>query len=151
MKTFLILALSLAPIFAQEYQYPQRPVTGAPPSNEANLPVQKIGCDDLIGISVYDSFEADSTAATGLIPYPDLNAENLLGGHALHAGIAYDDTIQCPNSPNPGAVMFQNSWGPWGTTCPLTNESGFGWLPYDYLLSSDLTSDVRLGHLGRAW
>jgi C1A family cysteine protease len=106
----------------------------------------------IIGISVYDSFESDATAASGLIPYPDINSENLLGGHALHTGMAYDDTIQCPNAAGPGAVMFQNSWGTaWGAKCPLTGEGGFAWIPYSYLLNPNLCQDVRLGHLGRAW
>jgi hypothetical protein len=107
-----------------------------------------------IGIQVYDSFESDETASTGLVPYPDVNSENLLGGHALHAGIGYDDDIQCPNSPNPGAVLIMNSWGPWGIACPvvsISTDPGFAWLSYDYLLNPNLTSDIRLGHLGPRW
>jgi hypothetical protein len=106
----------------------------------------------LIGIAVYDSFEGDEAASTGIIPFPNVNSESLQGYHALHCGMGYDDTIQCPNSPNPGAVMFQNSWGTgWGTKCPLTDEGGFAWLSYDFLANADLTTDVRLGHLGKPW
>jgi hypothetical protein len=106
----------------------------------------------LIGIAVFDSFEADSTASSGLVPFPDTNAEKLLGYHALHCGMEYDDSLQCPGSANPGAVKFQNSWGTgWGTKCALSGEGGFGWLSYDFLANSQLTTDVRLGHLGKAW
>jgi C1A family cysteine protease len=90
----------------------------------------------LIGIAVYDSFESDAAAASGLIPLPDVNNENLLGGHCVLAGIAFDDSIQCPGSPNPGAFKFQNSWGTsWGL-------SGRGWISYDYLANQNLTSDA---------
>lgn len=106
----------------------------------------------VIGIAVYQSFEDDNTTNTGLVPYPNLDAEQALGGHELHCGLLYDDTIQCPNSPNPGAVLCQNSWGTgWGTTCPIGGQRGFCWLSYDYILNPILTSDVRMGHLGRAW
>jgi C1A family cysteine protease len=90
----------------------------------------------VIGISVYDSFESDAAMASGLIPYPNVTTENLLGGHEVLCGIAYDDTVQCPNAPNPGAFRFQNSWGnAWGL-------GGDGWMPYDYLADTNLTSDV---------
>jgi hypothetical protein len=108
-----------------------------------------------IGIQVYDSFEDDKTAASGLVPYPNVNVEDFQGGHALHCGMLFDDTIQCPNSPNPGAVLFQNSWDvTWGIKCPvpsISTEGGFAWISYDFLMNPNLTSDVRMGHLGKAW
>jgi C1A family cysteine protease len=108
----------------------------------------------VIGISVFDSFESDGAAATGLIPFPNVNAESLQGGHETHAGLGFDDTIQCPNSPNPGAVFCQNSWGDeWGCACrgALGTGRGFYWLSYDYLLNVNITSDIRMGHLGLPW
>lgn len=106
----------------------------------------------VIGLSVFESFEDDSTAASGLIPYPNVEQEQLVGGHEMHSGIAYDDTIQCPGSPNPGAVLTQNSWGTqWGTTAPQSGERGFAWISYDYLMDKTLMSDVRLAHLGKPW
>jgi polysaccharide export outer membrane protein len=65
MKRFLALSiLFLAPALAQ--QYPLHPNTNAPQYNEgANLPVQKIGRDDLIGISVYDAPELTRTVRVG--------------------------------------------------------------------------------------
>jgi polysaccharide export outer membrane protein len=65
MRLLTLSTLLLAPIFAQQ-QYPQRPVSSAPQINEGpNLPVQKIGRDDLIGISVYDAPELTRTVRVG--------------------------------------------------------------------------------------
>jgi C1A family cysteine protease len=105
-----------------------------------------------IGIAVYDSFEDDSTAASGLIPFPNVDAENLLGYHALHCGIGFDDDKVCPNAPYPGAILLENSWGnQWGTTAPQSGERGFAWIPYAFLLNGNLTTDQRMAHLGRPW
>jgi C1A family cysteine protease len=53
------------------------------------------------------------------------------GGHAVMA-VGYDDDRIIGESK--GAIKIRNSWGPgWGT-------GGYGWLPYDYLLSG-LTAD----------
>lgn len=105
-----------------------------------------------IGIAVYQSFESDEAASSGLIPFPSSD-ENLLGYHALHTGMICDDTIQCPGSPNKGAVMFQNSWDvTWGIPCPLSSDpGGFAWISYDFLLNPNLTTDVRMSHLGLPW
>lgn len=104
-----------------------------------------------IGIAVYDSFEGDEASKSGLIPFPS-STETLLGYHALHCGMVFDDSIKCPGSQHAGAVMFQNSWSnTWGCECPISNEGGFGWLSYDYLTSQALTTDVRIQHLGPAW
>lgn len=103
-----------------------------------------------IGIAVYDSFESDAVARSGLVPIPS-SSEQILGYHALHCGMAFDDSIQCGGGARPGAVMFQNSWGPWGCECPLNGEPGFGWLPYDFLANQNLTTDVRMAHLGKPW
>jgi len=111
----------------------------------------------VVGISVYESFEDDAADASGLTPYPNINVEELYGGHEEHSALAFDDTIQCPNAPNPGAVFTQNSWGTsWGTAPPewaknLGITRGFNWLPYDYLMDSNLCSDVKMGHLGKPW
>jgi C1A family cysteine protease len=109
----------------------------------------------VIGFSVYSSFDDDKTAETGVIPYPNLEVEQLEGGHEEHGFIGYDDTIQCPNSPHPGAVLFQNSWGTgWGIAPPeptLSTQRGFNWLSYDYLMNPRLVSDLRIQHLGGPW
>ena len=98
----------------------------------------------VIGINVFSSFESDAAAATGLIPFPDMTSETLLGGHEVLAGVAWDDDIQCPNS-SIGALKFQNSWGTdWGCIGGYAGTRGFGWIPYEYILSATLTTDVRM-------
>ena len=47
----------------------------------------------VVGFDVYESFESDIVAATGQMPYPNVNTEQLLGGHAV-AIVGYDDTTQ---------------------------------------------------------
>lgn len=106
----------------------------------------------VLGIAVYDSFENSHVELSGLVPLPNTGVESLQGFHEVHAGIVYDDTIKCPNTSMPGAVLCQNSWGDqWGTTCPIASGRGFFWLPYEFLMNPNLTTDVRMQHLGKPW
>jgi C1A family cysteine protease len=84
----------------------------------------------VIGISVYESFESDQVAKTGLIPLPDTNKEQCLGGHAvLVAG--YDD--------NAGHTICRNSWGEsWG-------DKGYFYLPYSFFTIKGLVFDMWTG------
>jgi len=80
----------------------------------------------VFGISVYESFESDAVARSGSVPLP-ASGEGLLGGHALLA-VGYDD----------GSARFlvRNSWGAgWG-------KQGYCTMPYGYLESPDLASDL---------
>ena len=80
----------------------------------------------VFGFSVYDSFESEEVARTGILPMPAIG-ESCLGGHAVLA-IGYDDARQ--------AVLVRNSWGTeWG-------QSGYFWMPYDYITMPDLTADL---------
>lgn len=80
----------------------------------------------IFGIMVYDSFMSDNAAKTGIIPMPDVNNEQLQGGHCVSI-VGYDDTKK--------QFECMNSWGlNWG-------DKGFFYLPYDYVLSPDLSSD----------
>jgi polysaccharide export outer membrane protein len=64
----LAAALSSAPAaFAQQAQYPQRPVIS--PELGANLPAQPVGPNDLIAVSVYDSPELTRTVRIGADGY----------------------------------------------------------------------------------
>ena len=84
-----------------------------------------MGFPFIIGISVYDSFESDEVAKTGIVPMPK-SSENLLGGHALVV-VGYDDSKQW--------WIVRNSWGTkWG-------DNGYCYLPYQYLTNTDLSSD----------
>lgn len=78
------------------------------------------------GFNVYDSFESNTVAATGVVPMPDTANEQLLGGHAVVI-VGYDDHYQ--------AYMVRNSWGEsWG-------DSGYCFMPYDYIHNPALCSD----------
>ena len=81
----------------------------------------------VVGILVYQSFESAAVASTGLVPMPNLQKEQLLGGHAVVC-VGYNDTKQL--------WIMRNSWGTsWG-------DKGYFYLPYNYLLNSVLTSDL---------
>jgi C1A family cysteine protease len=89
--------------------------------------------------SIYDSFNVKR----GYIPYPGKPPQNLtqpdevISGHAVVA-VGYHDYKQIKHSNSDdfstGALLIRNSWGTqWGL-------SGYGWLPYDYVLNG-LTAD----------
>jgi C1A family cysteine protease len=79
----------------------------------------------LVGIDVYDSFESDAVALNGIVPMPNVQTEQMLGGHAVLA-IGYDDSKQW--------VMMRNSWGKnWGAT--INGKRGYFYLPYAYFTS----------------
>lgn len=83
------------------------------------------GLPFVFGFTVYDSFESDAVASTGIVPIP-ASTENVLGGHCV-VGVGYDDSSQC--------FIVRNSWGPdWGL-------SGYCMMPYAFLENTDLCSD----------
>ncbi len=95
----------------------------------------------MFGLYGFNSFE--SSDVPGGVPYP-CPGEEAQWGHAITA-VGYDDkkkitNIEC-NKTTIGALLFRNSWGKdWG-------ESGYGWLPYDYVLNrlaSDFWSLLRM-------
>jgi C1A family cysteine protease len=87
------------------------------------------GLPSMFGFTVYSSYT--QAAATGKIPYPT-SGERIAGGHAIVA-VGYDDGMKIKNTipgaaETKGALLIRNSWGTgWGS-------SGYGWLPYDYVL-----------------
>lgn len=79
----------------------------------------------VFGFGVYESFESQKVASTGIVPMPQPN-EQLLGGHAVCA-IGYDDKT--------GRFLVRNSWGTnWG-------QNGLFTIPYEYLTNKDLSDD----------
>jgi len=79
----------------------------------------------VFGFTVYESFESDQVAKTGVAPMPATN-EKVLGGHAVLAA-GYDDGSQ--------RFLVRNSWGPdWGM-------GGYFTLPYAYLTDANLADD----------
>ncbi len=80
----------------------------------------------VVGIAVYESFESNTVASTGLVPMPQPN-EQLLGGHAILI-VGYDDIKK--------VWIARNSWGSsWG-------DKGYFYLPYNYLIDDNLASDL---------
>ena len=85
----------------------------------------------VFGFTVYDSFESDAVAATGVIPVPNTKTEQVLGGHAVCA-VGYDDTQQ--------RLLVRNSWGrSWGLPAPLYR--GYFTMPYKVVADSTQASD----------
>jgi C1A family cysteine protease len=81
----------------------------------------------VVGILLYESFEGSDVSATGIVPMPNTETEQLLGGHAVVC-VGYNDTKKI--------WIMRNSWGTaWG-------DQGHFYLPYNYLIDSSLSSDL---------
>jgi C1A family cysteine protease len=80
----------------------------------------------VFGFRVYQSFESDVVASTGIVPMPAYR-ETYLGGHAVLAvGYDIDKSI----------IYVQNSWGTsWG-------QDGFFEMPMKYFTQNRLVSDI---------
>jgi C1A family cysteine protease len=79
----------------------------------------------VFGFTVYDSFESQQVATTGVAPMPQ-SGEQVVGGHAVLA-VGYDDGQQ--------RFIVRNSWGTgWGM-------QGYFTLPYAYLIDANLADD----------
>jgi len=79
----------------------------------------------VFGFTVYESFESQAVADTGIVPMP-LRGEQIVGGHAVVAvGYTAD-----------GHFIVRNSWGDqWG-------QSGYFLMPAAYLTNPKLASDI---------
>jgi C1A family cysteine protease len=79
----------------------------------------------VFGFTVYDGFESELVARTGVLEMP-ARGEQILGGHAVLC-VGYDDASQ--------RFLIRNSWGTgWG-------QAGHFTMPYDYLMHAGLSSD----------
>jgi C1A family cysteine protease len=79
----------------------------------------------VFGFSVYESFESEEVAKTGIVPLPGKD-ERLLGGHAVMAA-GYDEG-------NKQFIMRNSCGTAWGI-------EGYFMMPYEYLITSTLASD----------
>jgi C1A family cysteine protease len=101
------------------------------PNNRASLLKLCLanGIPFVFGFSVYESFESQEVAHTGVVPLPQAN-EQLLGGHAVlcvgFSQTGYDDT---------SVFICRNSWGTnWG-------NKGYFTMPFKYLTNPNLADD----------
>ncbi|MDD5673558.1 MAG: C1 family peptidase [Chitinivibrionales bacterium] len=79
----------------------------------------------VFGFTVYESFESQATAKSGIVNMPGAS-ERTLGGHAVLA-VGYNDGQK--------RITVRNSWGAdWGM-------QGYFSMPYDYVASRDLSDD----------
>jgi len=107
-------------------QYFRLDPAGTPPA----AALQKVretlaaGLPSMFGFTVYSSIPALGPG-NGNIPFPG-RSDRQEGGHAIMA-VGYDDHRVIGS--DTGALLIRNSWGTgWGA-------SGYGWLPYRYVLS----------------
>lgn len=85
------------------------------------------GVPVVVGMSVFDSFESDEVAATGMVPMPDLTKESLVSAHAM---------LCVGFSQKPGCFTVRNSWGNgWGS-------AGDCYVPEEMLGSPLYTADA---------
>ena len=88
----------------------------------------------MVGFTVYQSFE--SIGSDGLMPTPDKNAEQILGGHETLI-YGYNDAT--------GLLSILNSWGAsWGDT-------GSFYMKYTDAADPDIVMDLAIAHLGLPW
>jgi C1A family cysteine protease len=84
----------------------------------------------VLGFNVYDYFQSQQMASTGILNMPK-SSESLLGGHAVLA-VGYNETQK--------RFLVKNSWGKgWGL--PNPNLDGYFTMPYAYMTDPNLASD----------
>lgn len=80
----------------------------------------------VFGFTVYDAFESDQVAASGILNMPT-QSEGTAGGHAVLA-VGYDMASK--------RIIVRNSWSSdWG-------QNGYFTMPFDYVLDDNLADDL---------
>ncbi len=83
------------------------------------------------GFTVYESFESDTVARTGIVPMPK-KSEQVLGGHAILV-VGYDDSKNW--------FIVRNSWGAsWGA-------AGCFFISYNFFTNPQLADDFWTAHV----
>lgn len=129
-------------------RFAERPTTAAYDDGALNQAlaygsVQADQIDDAIasgypvcfGFNVYESFEASSTASTGIMPVPDRRRESIVGGHCMvfTSVLKHGSEIKGAN-PSTWYRKARNSWGlSWG----LPDDPGHVWFPADEVTNGD--------------
>ena len=98
----------------------------------------------VFGFTVYDSFEGDEVARTGIMPVPNFDTEGVKGGHAvLGVGYLTNDVLpmklpngaELPAEPAGGYAIVRNSWSTaWGL-------DGYFFMPFSFLFNTNLATD----------
>jgi len=79
-----------------------------------------------IGFDVYSSFDSPTVARTGIMPYPNIKKEKLLGGHAVLI-VGYNK--------NNDTFIVRNSWGKyWG-------DNGYFYMPFQVIKNNTMSGD----------
>ena len=77
----------------------------------------------VFGFTVYQSFESEEVAKTGIMSMPK-KSEKVLGGHAV-AAVGF----------NENSFIIRNSWGEqWG-------ENGYFYMPNEFITNNNLAND----------
>jgi len=80
----------------------------------------------VVGFNVYSSFESRQVSRTGIMPYPNILRERLLGGHAVLL-VGYDKTRE--------VYIARNSWGSsWG-------DRGYFYMPFQVIQNTSMSGD----------
>ena len=105
----------------------QRKVTRYERVNDFNGCVDALsnGYPVIMGFRVYDSFMSKNVAKTGIMTYPNIKREKLLGGHAVLL-VGYNKSKK--------VFIARNSWGTnWG-------DKGYFYMPFD-VIKPNMSSD----------
>jgi C1A family cysteine protease len=86
----------------------------------------------VFGFTVYESFESQTVAQTGVMPMP-APSEKKLGGHAVMA-VGYDNASRM--------MIVRNSWGTsWG-------KAGYFMMPYEFIIGPNCSDFWTISSVG---
>lgn len=125
---YVISKYQVKPTFAADTDAARRKVTLYERALSFNACIDALnnGFPVTIGFYVYSSFMNKSVSTTGMMPYPNVTRESLLGGHAVLL-VGYDNATQ--------RFIARNSWGSkWG-------DKGYFYMPYQVIQNTAMSQD----------